>query len=64
MPKRYLIVKTGSYTWVLFDDDDNVLATSPRTYETEEETQESIGAFRDVADTAEPELLQPPGEAT
>lgn len=64
MPKRYLIVQPGSYAWVLFDDDDNVLASSPKTYETEEETQESIRAFREVADTAEPQFLQPPGEAT
>jgi hypothetical protein len=60
MPKRYLIVQPGSYAWVLFDDDDNVVASSPRTYETEEETHESISAFRAVADTAETEFLYPP----
>ncbi len=60
MPKRYLIVKTGSYTWILFDDDDNVLASSPTTYESEDNARESIEGFREVADTAEPEVLAPP----
>jgi hypothetical protein len=64
MPKRYLIVKTGSYTWVLFDDYDNVLAASPKTFESEREAHDSIEAFREVVDTAEREVrqLQPPEE--